>query len=98
YHRAEEARHLAFARATLADQFAKASWTDRFAVRHVAPLVIGDMFRFLVHPGVYEAAGLPGWKTWKAANATPERVAVRHEATRPVLGALLDAGIVKPGR
>jgi hypothetical protein len=59
--------------------------------------VIKGMFALMVHPGVYEAAGLPGWKTWRAANATPVRVALRHEATRPVLAAVVDAGIFRPG-
>jgi predicted metal-dependent hydrolase len=98
YHRQEEARHLAFARTVLPEEWHRASWTDRFAVRHIAPLVIRDMFRLLVHPGVYETAGLPGWATWRAANRSPERVALRHEATRPVLGAMLQAEVVRPGR
>jgi hypothetical protein len=98
YHRQEEARHLAFARTVLPEQWSRASWTDRFAVRHIAPLVIRDMFRLLVHPGVYETVGLPGWATWRAANRSPERVALRHEATRPVLDAMLHAEVVVPGR
>jgi hypothetical protein len=98
YHRQEEARHLAFARTVLPEQWSRASWTDRFAVRHIAPLVIRDMFRFLVHPGVYETVGLPGWPTWRAANRSAERVALRHEATRPVLEAILQAEVVAPGR
>jgi P-aminobenzoate N-oxygenase AurF len=98
YHRQEEARHLAFARTVLPEEWHRASWTDRFAVRHVAPLVIRDMFRLLVHPGVYETVGLPGWATWRAANRSPERVALRHEATRPVLEAMLQAEVVTPGR
>jgi hypothetical protein len=98
YHRQEEARHLAFARTVLPEQWRRASWTDRFAVRHIAPLVIRDMFRLLVHPGVYETVGLPGWATWRAVNRTPERVALRHEATRPVLEAMLQAEVVPPRR
>jgi hypothetical protein len=98
YHRQEEARHLAFARTVLPEEWSYASWTDRFAVLHIAPLVIRDMFRFLVHPGVYETVGLPGWATWRAANRSPERVAMRHEATRPVLDAMMRAGVVEPGR
>ena len=98
YHRQEEARHLAFARTVLPEEWRRASWTDRFAVRHIAPLVIRDMFRLLVHPGVYETVGLPGWATWRAANRSPERVVLRHEATRPVLEAMLHAEVVTPGR
>ena len=78
-------------------KWGRASWTDRFAVRHIAPLVIRDMFRLLVHPGVYETVGLPGWATWRAANRSPERVALRYEATRPVLEAMLQAEVVPPG-
>lgn len=98
YHRQEEARHLAFARTVLPEHWALASWDDRFAVRHIAPVVIKGMFGLIVHPGVYEVVGLPGWKTWRAANANPIRVALRHEATRPVLSAMIDAGVLKPGR
>ena len=59
--------------------------------------MIRDMFRLLVHPGVYETVGLPGWATWRAANRSPQRVALRHEATRPVLDAMLQAEVVTPG-
>jgi hypothetical protein len=98
YHRQEEARHLAFARTVLPEHWARATWHDRFAVRHIAPLAIRGMFEFMVHPGVYQAIGLPGWRTWRAANASPARVALRHEATRPVLAAVVQAGIFAPGR
>ena len=98
YHRQEEARHLAFARLMLPEVWQKSSLTDRLAVRFVAPLIIGGMFDMLIHPGVYETIGLPGWETWRAANRTPRRVGLRHEATRPILRALFDAGVLKPGR
>lgn len=98
YHRLEEARHLSFARAVLPEVWERATWTDRYAVKRLAPLLIAGMFDTIVHPGVYAAAGLPTWKTWKAANRTPQRVAIRHEATRPVLRALLDAGVIEAGR
>ena len=98
YHRQEEARHLSFARTILPELWADATWHDRFAVRFIAPLVIKGMFETIVHPGVYAAAGLPTWQTWKAANQTPQRVAIRHDATRPVLKALLDGGVLKAGR
>jgi hypothetical protein len=98
YHRLEEARHLSFARAVLPEIWERASRVDRFAVRRVAPLVIKGMFEMLVHPGVYASVGLPAWKTWKAVNRSPQRVAFRHEALRPVLRALLDAGVFRAGR
>jgi hypothetical protein len=98
YHRAEEARHLAFARTVLPDRWANASRVDRFLLRHVAPYLIADMFRMLVHPGVYRTIGLPGWSTWHRANRTPARVALRHEATRPILDTLVANGVFKPGR
>lgn len=98
YHRMEEARHLAFARTVVPERWAEAGWTDRIAVRRVAPLVIGDMFRFIVHPGVYAAIGLPAWDTWRAVQKTPQRIALRHEATRPVLKALVEGGALKAGR
>ena len=96
YHRQEEARHLSFARSMLPDVWAKAPRHERFGVHHVVPHAIRQMYEFLVHPGVYETIGLPGWATWKAVNKLPERIAVRQQSTKPVLGALIDAGIVSP--
>jgi len=98
YHRQEEARHLSFARAVLPEVWEKARPVDRFLVRRLVPRIIQGMFDLLVHPGVYEVIGLPGWDTWKQVKASPTRVATRHEATRPVLEALIDAGAVRRGR
>jgi hypothetical protein len=98
YHRSEEARHLAFARAVLPERWERATAVDRFLVRHVVPWIIGDMFRMLVHPGVYKTVGLPAWDTWKRANKTPARVAIRHQATRPILDTLVANGVFKEGR
>ncbi len=98
YHRQEEARHLSFARAMLPELWAKAGRIERAVVRHLLPVGIRQMFEFMVHPGVYEVVGLDGWGTWKAVNATPERQAIRHEATRPVLEALQAAGVVSKRR
>jgi hypothetical protein len=97
YHRAEEARHLAFARLRVGEVWDGAGTADRWGVRHLAPLVIGGMFDLLVHPGVYETVGLPGWDTWRAVRSDPDRIALRHQATRPVVGALLEAGVLRPG-
>ncbi len=93
YHRAEESRHLSYARAVYPEVWAEAGWIDRQAVRRVAPWVIGELFRFLIPPGVYEVVGLPGRETWEAVQRAAPRVALRHEATRPVLRVLLDAGV-----
>ena len=93
YHRQEEARHLSFARAMFGEVWAEASWQDRFAVRTVGPYIVRQMFEFLVQPGVYATVGLPTWDTWKAVNRTPERLAIRYEATRPVLKVLMDNGV-----
>jgi hypothetical protein len=98
YHRQEEARHLSFARTVLPELYAKAKPSDKLAVKYVAPLVIKGMFDMLVHPGVYATVGLPTWDTWKAANRSPERVAVRHQDIRPIDATLLDAGALKAGR
>jgi hypothetical protein len=95
YHRQEEARHLLFAQMVLPEVWADASRLDRFVVKHVAPRSIDQMFRFMVHPGVYSAIGLPAWDTWKAANNTPVRIGLRHEATRPILKAIVEAGILR---
>ena len=98
YHRQEEARHLAFARITVAEHWARASRLERFLVRRVAPLVVADMFRMTVHPGVYATVGLPSWDTWKKVNASPPRLAFRYEACGGVLKALLEAGVLRKGR
>ncbi|MGH9012633.1 MAG: diiron oxygenase [Acidimicrobiia bacterium] len=98
YHRQEEARHLSFARTTLPELYAGAGRLERLRILYLAPLIIGGLFATFVHPGVYAAVGLPGFKTWRAVNRTPERVAVRHRATRNILRALLDAGVVRRGR
>jgi len=98
YHRQEEARHLAFARLILPELWAQASRFERFMIRRVAPLMVGGMFEMLVHPGVYETVGLPAWETWRKANRSPQRVDLRHRALRPLLGALIDAEALRPGR
>jgi hypothetical protein len=98
YHRSEEARHLSFARAVLPEVWAEASLIERIAVRRVAPLVIRGMFETIVHPGVYASIGLPAWATWRAVNRSAGRIALRHDALRPVLDALLDAGVFAAGR
>jgi hypothetical protein len=98
YHRSEESRHLAFARTILSERWSQATAVDRFLVRHVVPWIIGDMFRMLVHPGVYKTVGLPTFDTWKRANRTPARVALRQQATRPILDTLVANGVFQEGR
>jgi hypothetical protein len=97
YHRMEEARHLAFARTTLPELYAEASWVTKLRIRYVAPFAIKGLFEMFVHPGVYRTVGLPMWETWRAANRSPSRLALRYEATRPILAACIDAGIFREG-
>jgi hypothetical protein len=96
YHRQEEARHLAFARLLLPELWAESSRLQRWRVRRLAPLVISQMFMILIHPGVYETIGLPGWRTWRAVQRSDTTVALRYQATRPILKALIDAGAIAP--
>jgi hypothetical protein len=98
YHRQEEARHLAYARTTVAEHYRATGWTDRFALRWIVPGAIAFMFNMMVHPWVYPTVGLPAWKTWFAARRSAERVELRHQACRSVLRALLDSGVFRPGR
>ncbi len=98
YHRQEEARHLSFARSVLPEVWARAGRGERVAVKFLAPALITLLWQNFVHPGVYAAAGLPTWSTWKAVHKLPRRVGLRHEAIRPVLGALIDAGAIRRGR
>jgi hypothetical protein len=97
YHRQEEARHLAFARMVLPELWQRASLADRVMVHHVAPVLIREMYENMIHAGVFEAVGLPGVPTWRAARNHPGRVKVRVEATRPVLATLIDAGAIERG-
>jgi hypothetical protein len=98
YHRQEESRHLSFARSTLPELYERAGSLERARVRHFAPVVIDGLFDMFVHPGVYGAIGLPQWKTWWAVNRTPERLAVKHTATRSILEGLLAAGVLRRGK
>jgi hypothetical protein len=97
YHRQEEARHLAFARLVLPERWAKATRGERFRVRHVAPHMVKLLFDGMVHPGVYRTVGLPAFATWRAAHRTPQRLALRHDATRPILRTLIDVGAFRAG-
>jgi hypothetical protein len=92
YHRMEEARHLSFARAALPEIWETATVVDRALVRYVAPALIGFMFNSMVHPGVYEVIGLPGFSTWRAASRSSSRQQQRFASTRPILRVLCDAG------
>jgi hypothetical protein len=98
YHRQEEARHLAFARLVLPERWRRARWFDRWQVRYIAPAMTRMLFETMVHPGVYASVGLPPLRTWRAAHRTPQRRAIRHDATRPILRSLLDIGAVHAGR
>jgi hypothetical protein len=98
YHRREESPHLSFARLQVSERWKMATWSDRFAVRHIAPIVIREQFHYLVHPGVYAAVGLPPWRTWIAVRRLPARSSFLHAAIRPVLRALIDGGSLTSGR
>ena len=92
YHRMEEARHLSFARMLLPEAWAKTSRFERWFVRHVAPVMMTGTFDSLVHPGVYETVGLPGWATWHKVRKSDKRVVLRAESFRPILAVLLGVG------
>jgi hypothetical protein len=98
YHRQEEARHLNFARMLLPELWSRAPRGERRIVLHLVPFLLEGMFDMLVHPGVYEVVGLPGWPTWRRVRATPERRALKYRALQPVARALVDAGALRPGR
>ncbi|HEY1830851.1 MAG TPA: diiron oxygenase [Acidimicrobiales bacterium] len=93
YHRQEEARHLAFARLILPEQWAAAGPIERVIVRYLGSRIATGMFDTIVHPGVYATVGLPTWETWKKANQSAGRTALRHRALRPLFTQLLDAGV-----
>lgn len=98
YHRMEEARHLSYARAVFPEVWDRAHRLDRRLVRRLAPRAIRVMFDTMVHPGVYAAAGLPAFATWRQANRAPQRTQLRWQATRPILDVLIEAGAVRRGR
>jgi hypothetical protein len=92
YHRAEESRHLSFARTILPELWREAPWLERVAVRRIAPTLVAGLFDTLVQPGVYRSIGLPGWRTWNAVRASTSHQRLRAEAVRPVCEALRQAG------
>lgn len=92
YHRMEEARHLAFARALLPEVWQDTSMIERFIIRHFAPAIMAGVFDSLVHPGVYRVVGLPGWRTWNKVRKSSTRHNLRLESFRPVCDALRAAG------
>jgi hypothetical protein len=97
YHRLEEARHLAFARSLLPEVWKDASALERFVVRQFGPAIMAGVFDSLIHPGVYRAVGLPGWRTWNNVRKTPTRRSLRNESFRPVCDALRAAGAFGDG-
>lgn len=97
YHRQEEARHIAYARTTVAEHYRSTTWSDRAAVRRLVPRLIGFMFDMMVQPLVYPTIGLPAWKTWSAVRHSEPRLALRREASRSVLKSLIDSGVFGPG-
>jgi predicted metal-dependent hydrolase len=97
YHRMEEARHLSFARTVLPEAWARAGAVERARIRYAAPVLVGELWKMFVHPGVYASVGLPPWKTWNAVQKLPRRIELRHTVTRPVLEALLAAGAFARG-
>lgn len=92
YHRMEEARHLAFARALLPEVWNEASAFERFLIRHFGPAIMTGVFDSLIHPGVYRAVGLPGWRTWNKVRKTQTRRNLKMESFRPVCASLRAAG------
>jgi hypothetical protein len=76
----------------------RAGLADRTLVRFAAPTLIREMYENMIHAGVFGAVGLPAVPTWRAARNHPGRVEVRVAATRPVLRALLDAGVLERGK
>jgi len=97
YHRLEEARHLAYARTTVGEHYRRATWTDRFAVRWIAPIATVAMFDTIVQPFVYPTVGLPALRTWLRVRRQPARVALRRECVRSVLQSLIDADVIQRG-
>lgn len=88
---------MSFARLSFAAERSQASVADRLAVRWLSPLLLGGLWDWLVHPGVYRLVGLPPWSTWLQVRRSPGRRALRHQATRPVLAELRRAGAFARG-
>ncbi len=93
YHRAEEARHMVFARLSFGPLWNSTTRFDRLLVRYLTPLVLWSLWDALVHPGMYRAVGLPGWSTWNAVRQESGRVRLRQTATRATLRALKKEGV-----
>ena len=84
YHRTEEARHLSFARTVLPEAWARAGWIERQRVRFAAPLMIDQLWKAFVHPGVYATVGLAHLEDLEGgrAAAPSDRVARRSRHDR----------------
>jgi hypothetical protein len=95
YHRQKEARHLVCRhhrrRALPIDR------AGRPIRRTVARAGHDRVFDTMVQQFVYPTIGLPAWKTWTAVRRSPNRIALRRQAWRAVLRALLDSGVFRPG-
>jgi hypothetical protein len=99
YHREEEARHIAFAGILLPELWSRATWRQRFLVKRVAPVLVNLMLETqLFHPGIYEAAGLPGRRTARAVSRSAPYRQLRAESMRAVLKAWLNAAPELDGR
>ena len=97
YHRQEEARHLSFARMMVGELGsghggADSDWSSGSCPAWSTGCSTSSCTRACT------PAGLPGIRTWLAVRSSPRRAALRHEATRPVLNALVDGGALRPGR
>ena len=99
YHREEEARHIAFAGILMPELWSRARRRDKWLVRRVAPLLVRLMVNTqLMHPGIYEAAGLPALRTHRAVLRSATHRNLIAEAMRPVLKTLLTSAPELRGR
>nr|WP_312030396.1 diiron oxygenase [Actinomycetospora sp. TBRC 11914] len=98
-HIMEEARHVSFARAEVADGMAARSRPARAYHRFATAFVSFFIVRSLIHPGVYSSVGIDPKRGRKAALANPHYQEMIRWAGEKIVGFLDEAGMVKgPGK
>jgi hypothetical protein len=91
----EEARHVSFARAEVADGIARLSRPAAAYHRFATAFVTFFIVRSLIHPGVYSSVGIEPKRGRQEALANPPYQEMIRWAGEKIVGFLDEAGMVK---
>lgn len=94
FHLAEESNHVSFVRAVYAEAWARAGRMERVLVRRALPRMITGLVDSTVPAEVYLRAGFTRHDVRLIRTSTP-RARCRSEVARPVLTALVEAGVFR---